>query len=161
MSTRRKRVLVIGAVGAATAALLLGGGLAVVDELELPRPAAAVPAVDGQGVARSFDGDDYDDGDDFDEDRIVPGSLAAPPEADRLDGRAEQEELARHAKLQAEEAERIATERIPGTVLFTDLEESGGYIVYEVLLRDEQGRMHEVHVDAGDGRVLEIDRNED
>lgn len=156
MSTRRKRVLVTGVVGAAAAALLLAGGLAVVDELELPRPAAAAPAVDGQGAPRSFD-----DEDDFDEDRIVPGSIAAPPEAERLEGRAEQEELARHAKLPAEEAERIATERIPGTVLFTELEESDGYLVYEVLLRDEQGRTHEMHVDAGDGRVLEIDRDED
>lgn len=157
MSTRRKRVLVTGVVAAATAALLLAGGLAIVDELDLPRPAAAVPAVDGQGVPRGFD----DEGDDFDDDRIVPGSIAAPPEAERLEGRAEQEELARHAKLPAEEAERIATERIPGTVLFTELEESDGYLVYEVLLRDERGRMHEMHVDAGDGRVLEIDRDED
>jgi peptidase YpeB-like protein len=51
-------------------------------------------------------------------------------------------------------AEEAALSAVPGEVKETELEREGGAAIYEVEVAGKDGRLHEVAVDAGDGRVL-------
>lgn len=61
------------------------------------------------------------------------------------------------APITDDQARRIALEHVPGTVL--DLEREDGEI--EVEVRGEDGRVHEVKIDARDGRVIEVEQEDD
>jgi uncharacterized membrane protein YkoI len=55
-------------------------------------------------------------------------------------------------------AEQVALEAVPGTVHETELETSdNGYLVYDIEIAGEDGKGHEVTVDAGKGKVLRQD----
>ena len=58
-------------------------------------------------------------------------------------------------------AEEAALGAVPGEVKETELEREGGSPVYEVEVLGEDGRLHEVAVDAGDGKVLGQETEED
>jgi uncharacterized membrane protein YkoI len=51
-------------------------------------------------------------------------------------------------------AEKAALGDVPGEVKETELENEGGSAVYEVEVLGEDGKLHEVAVDAGNGQVL-------
>src|SRR3712207_9485391 len=51
-------------------------------------------------------------------------------------------------------AEEAALSAVPGEVKETELEREGGATIYEVEVAGKDGRLHDVAVDAGDGRVL-------
>ena len=58
-------------------------------------------------------------------------------------------------------AERGALKAVPGTVHETELETSdNGYAVYDIEIAGEDGKGHEVKVDAGNGKVLHQDLEE-
>ena len=59
-------------------------------------------------------------------------------------------------------AERVALEAVPGTVHETELETSdNGYVVYDIEIAGDDGKGHEVTVDAGNGKVLHQDLEEE
>ena len=59
------------------------------------------------------------------------------------------------AKIDEAAAEQAALDAAPGTVHETDLETSdNGYLVYDIEVEGKDGKGHEVTVDAGDGKVL-------
>jgi uncharacterized membrane protein YkoI len=59
------------------------------------------------------------------------------------------------AKIDEAAAEQAALDAAPGTVHETELETSdNGYLVYDIEIAGKDGKEHEVTVDAGDGKVL-------
>ena len=59
-------------------------------------------------------------------------------------------------------AERGALKAVPGTVRETELEASdNGYVVYEIEIAGDDGKGHEVIVDAGNGKILHQDLEEE
>ena len=59
------------------------------------------------------------------------------------------------AKIDEAAAEQAALDAAPGTVHETELETSdNGYLVYDIEIAGKDGKGHEVTVDAGDGKVL-------
>jgi uncharacterized membrane protein YkoI len=75
-----------------------------------------------------------DDGDD-----TVKGSISAPDPA----------------KIGKAAAEQAALEAKPGKVTETELETNdSGYVVYDIEIAGDDGTNHEVTVDAGNGKVL-------
>jgi uncharacterized membrane protein YkoI len=62
------------------------------------------------------------------------------------------------AKIDEAAAERAALDAAPGTVNETELETSdNGYLVYDIEIAGKDGKEHEVTVDAGNGKVLHQD----
>jgi uncharacterized membrane protein YkoI len=64
-------------------------------------------------------------------------------------------------KIDQAAAEEAALSAVPGEVKETELEREGGAAAYEVEVAGKDGRLHEVAVDAGDGRVLGPETEED
>ena len=60
-----------------------------------------------------------------------------------------------------ERARQIALEHVPGTVIELEREDEGGQAVIEVEVRDAQNVVHEITLDARDGRVIKIEEDED
>jgi uncharacterized membrane protein YkoI len=59
-------------------------------------------------------------------------------------------------------AEQAALEAVPGKVHETELEASdNGYLVYDIEIAGEDGKGHEVKVDAGNGKVLHQELEEE
>jgi hypothetical protein len=58
-------------------------------------------------------------------------------------------------------AEEAALSAVPGEVKETELEREGGATIYEVEVAGNDGKLHEVAVDAGDGKVLGQETEED
>jgi uncharacterized membrane protein YkoI len=59
-------------------------------------------------------------------------------------------------------AEQVALKAVPGTVHETELETSdNGYAVYDIEIAGDDGKGHEVKVDAGNGKVLHQDLEEE
>ena len=59
-------------------------------------------------------------------------------------------------------AEQVALKAVPGTVHETELETSdNGYLVYDIEIAGDDGKGHEVTVDAGNGKVLHQDLEEE
>ena len=59
-------------------------------------------------------------------------------------------------------AEQGALKAVPGTVHETELETSdNGYLIYDIEIVGDDGEEHEVTVDAGNGKVLHQDLEEE
>jgi uncharacterized membrane protein YkoI len=59
-------------------------------------------------------------------------------------------------------AEQVALKAVPGKVHETELETSdNGYVVYDIEIAGDDGKGHEVTVDAGNGKVLHQDLEEE
>lgn len=67
------------------------------------------------------------------------------------------------AKIDRAAAELAALEAVPGTVLETELEadDDNAYVVYDVEVAGDDGKTHDVKVDAGTGEVLHQELEED
>ncbi|MDQ0414762.1 PepSY domain-containing protein [Mesobacillus stamsii] len=75
----------------------------------------------------------------------------------------EQQQLAKSAKITADESNAIALKEVPGKVTNTELQDENGTAVYGVEITDDQGKAHDVKVDAKTGKVLNVgtdDENE-
>jgi uncharacterized membrane protein YkoI len=85
-----------------------------------------------------------------DEEDTYRGSISAPGQ--------DESSLQELAKTDQAAAEQAALETVPGTVHETELETSdNGYVVYDIEIAGEDGKNHEVKVDAGNGEVLHQD----
>jgi len=66
--------------------------------------------------------------------------------------------LVRIDRAAAETAARQAV--VPGTAQGTELTDYNGHVVYEVVVAGKDGRTHEVTVDAGNARILQLETSE-
>ncbi len=86
-----------------------------------------------------------DEGDDS-----YKGSISAPAHNEAS--------LQKLAKIDQAAAEQAALKAVPGTVHETELETSdNGYVVYDIEVAGDDGKSHEVKVDAGNGEILHQD----
>lgn len=69
----------------------------------------------------------------------------------------EQQLLEKEAKITAEESTTIALKEVKGQVTDTELEDEDGTVVFGVEITDDQGKKHDVKVDAKTGKVLKVD----
>jgi hypothetical protein len=63
-------------------------------------------------------------------------------------------EFPKLAKISASQASRAANVQVPGSVLSVGLENEDGFLIYAVNVADEKSGIHEVLIDAGNGKVL-------
>lgn len=84
------------------------------------------------------------------EDRETPESEAAEEKQEA----AEVQQLQSLAKIDQNAAEQAALQAVPGTVKEAELGNENGYVVWEVEVAGNDGTLHEVKVDAGNGQVL-------
>jgi hypothetical protein len=61
------------------------------------------------------------------------------------------------AKISQADAEAFALAEVPGTVVKTSLDNENGYLVYSVEIKDAQGKVSDVKIDAGSGTVLTVE----
>ena len=110
--------------------------------------AAMVLLVGGSvAYANNRSGDEEDDG-------SYRGSIAAPQH--------DAPSLQRLAGIDRTAAEQAALKVVPGTVLETELEaDDNGYVVYDVEVAGNDGKSHDVKVDAGNGEILDQGLEED
>lgn len=69
--------------------------------------------------------------------------------------------MAAQALVSASEAAQIATTALPGKVVESQLDEENGYLIWEVEIVDAQGQEAQLKIDAGDGRLLAVEADED
>lgn len=80
------------------------------------------------------------------------GSLAAASQVSAQDA----------PRLTMEDARRIALEHVPGgRIESIELDYERGRAIYEVEVRDQQGREHELDIDANDGSVIRTEVDDD
>ena len=96
------------------------------------------------------------------------GSVAAPPETEANDATenpgddaAEAKRLEELAIIDQAAAEKAALGAVPGKVQQTELDNENGSVVYSVEIMGQDGKLREVVVDAGDGKVLAQGAEED
>lgn len=134
-----KKKLLVGALAAA--ALTVGGG-------------AAIAA--GQ-APETTTGDTKQE----EQEPRINGSVEAPGGAGQGEGQegkeneaAESKQLQGLARIDQAAAEKAALGAVPGTVKDAELGNENGYVIWEVEVAAKDGTLHEVAVDAGDGKVL-------
>jgi hypothetical protein len=136
-------------VGAAAAVLALGGGGAAV--------AAQQGALPGQ-----------------EEDPNITGTVSAPGGNEGAEGHENEAateneaqdneaggQLEGLARIDRAAAEKAALGAVPGEVKETELENENGFVVYGVEIQGKDGRLHEVVVDAGNGKILAQEMEDD
>lgn len=64
-------------------------------------------------------------------------------------------------RVSMEEAMQIALQRIPGQVLYVDMEMENGVLVYEFFILTPQNRIYEVEVNSRTGRIIKIEEEDD
>lgn len=72
----------------------------------------------------------------------------------------EQDQLQAQAKITKEQAINIALQHVKGQEHGTELENEDGIVVYAVEVKDNQGKLYDVKVDAQSGYVVKIDKND-
>jgi uncharacterized membrane protein YkoI len=77
---------------------------------------------------------------------------------DKAEG-AESERLKSLARITPEQASAAALAQVPGTVKKVELENEDGNVVYGVEIKTADGEK-DVKVDAGDGRVLQVEKGD-
>jgi uncharacterized membrane protein YkoI len=113
--------------------------------------AAAMGLLVGAGVAYA----NSSSGEDEEADGSYKGSIAAPDQSG-----ASLQEL---ANIDQAAAEKAALEVVPGTVLETELEadDDNRYVVYDVEVAGDDGKIYDLEVDAGNGEILNQGLEED
>ncbi len=112
--------------------------------------AAAMVLLVGAGVAYAANSssDTNTGGDDGDD--AYKGTVSAPDQSGTS--------LQDAAKIDQAAAEQAALKAAPGTLHETELETSdNGYVVYDIEIAGDDGKNHEVKVDAGNGEILHQD----
>jgi len=112
--------------------------------------ALAMAVLAGAGVAYAANNSSSE----TDEDESYKGSVS-------VSGKNESS-LHKLANIDEAAAEQVALKAVPGTPHETELETSdNGYLVYDIEIAGEDGKGHEVTVDAGNGKVLHHDLQEE
>lgn len=93
-------------------------------------------------------------------DDVTRGSVQAPEREFENDAR-EDRSLEQRAKIGFADAEQAATAARQGEVTKVELEEEGGFVVYEVDIAGDNGVEHDITVDAGNGNILATETGRD
>ncbi|MED3622969.1 PepSY domain-containing protein [Neobacillus thermocopriae] len=64
-------------------------------------------------------------------------------------------------RITKEQAQEIALNRVPGTILHVDMDLENGVLVYEVFILTEDNRLFEVEILARSGRILKVEEEID
>jgi hypothetical protein len=90
---------------------------------------------------------------------LIGGSvLASGPSPQKNEKKeANEQELARQAKVTKEAAQATALERAPGTVESAELEREHGKLVYSFDIRNARGTIDEVQVSAITGKIVRVE----
>ena len=73
-------------------------------------------------------------------------------------GQHQQKDFPKMAKINSSQAVKAATARISGQVISVTLEDEGGSLVYAVEIVDAQSLLYELNVDAGNKKILSIEK---
>jgi len=68
-----------------------------------------------------------------------------------------QAKLAKKAKISPEQARKIATDRVAGTIIEEELEKENGKLVYSIEIRDANQKVFDVEVDAKSGAIVNVE----
>ena len=68
-----------------------------------------------------------------------------------------QAKLAKKAKISPEQARKIATDKVPGTIVEEELERENGKLVYSIEIRDANQKVFDVEVDARTGAIVNVE----
>ena len=137
MDTRK---IAVGA--AAAAALIVGGGAAIAAGQATEQKE---PSYKGSIQAPS----------DAERDGTTEDAKGSENEAgDERSEAAEEQKLQSLAKIDRSQAEQTALKEVPGTVKEAELDDENGYVVWEIEVAADGGSYREVEVDAGNGRIL-------
>ncbi len=82
-------------------------------------------------------------------------------DADKDDGEKLSAEEAKQAKIMIEGARAIALNRVSGQVVEEDLEKENGRLQYAFDIRDNNGKVWDLEIDAVTGEILKADDDED
>jgi Peptidase propeptide and YPEB domain len=92
---------------------------------------------------------------------LCAGAFAQPLTVKTLSGQGNnQAKLAKQAKLTMEQAREIALKRAPGTIEEEELEKEHGKLVYSFDIRNSQGAITEVQVNAKDGSIVSVEEED-
>ncbi len=96
---------------------------------------------------------------------LATGAIQLPSEVRSAsirvpEGTETQAEFARHARIDRAQAEAAALAAVPGEAVRAKLDDEDGYLVWQVDVRTSRGLM-EVMVDAGNGKVLAAEAEDD
>jgi len=90
--------------------------------------------------------------------------VAGPAWSDKK-GKGEEEgnvaEMAKDAKVTADQAIKTATEKVQGTVVEAELEKKHDKTIWEVEIVGADGKVSEVHIDAATGAVIDVEAKKD
>jgi len=112
--------------------------------------AVAMVVLVGAGVAYGANNSSSE----ADEDEAYKGSVSVAGK--------NESSLHKLANIDEAAAEQGALKAVPGTVHETELETSdNGYLIYDIEIAGDDGKEHEVTVDAGNGKVLHQDLEEE
>jgi len=73
----------------------------------------------------------------------------------------EQQQLEKKAKVSPGESAALALKEVKGQVTDIELEDEDGNVVYSVEIKDDQGKMHDVKVDAITGKFLKVEADDE
>lgn len=92
---------------------------------------------------------------------LSAGMFALPLTVKTLSGQDNnQAKLAKQAKITMEQAREIALKRAPGTIEEEELEKEHGKLVYSFDIRNSQGTITEVQVNAKDGSIVSVEEED-
>lgn len=63
-------------------------------------------------------------------------------------------------RVSMQEAMQIALQRIPGQILYVDMEMENGTLIYEFFILTQQNRIFEVEVNSRTGRIIKIEEDD-
>ena len=66
-------------------------------------------------------------------------------------------DLVKDAKVTIDQEIKTALEKVPGTAVEAELEKKHGKTVWEVEVLGADGKVSEVHIDAADGTVIDVE----
>lgn len=122
-------------------AMILGGG--VTGAVNHPAFAAA-PKAAKKIISQHIDKKDQEQ---EDNDREVADNI-------------EQANLAKVATITQKQSVEIATKQVNGNVVKTELEDEDGVVVYNVVIKDGNGQVSEVKVDAKSGSIVKVEHDD-
>lgn len=143
-----RKKLIAGAFAAT--ALIIGGGAALA-----AGPDTATTDQTSQQEGPSYKGSIQAPSEQGEQNESADGNEGPDNEsADDQQETNESQQLQSLAKIDRTAAEQAALKAVPGTMKETDLESENGFVVYGVEVAGDDGKTHDVKVDAGTGEVL-------
>lgn len=67
----------------------------------------------------------------------------------------------KRVKITVEQARQTALARVAGTIIEEELEKENGRLVYSIEIKDKDGRVFDVEVDAETGAIFKVEREDD